>query len=107
MMAARELSPRRQQMLEVAFPCGRILSGPQSLRLRRVQHGLNPPPQTSGRLGRPLPVRLEHRQHVLDGDLVDALAAQGRRVLPKSHFPLGCMLRIRPTPLMGGDVFVS
>src|ERR1700722_3775865 len=64
-VAARELLPLGEKVLEMAAPCGRILARPAPLGFGGVQNALDTTAKARSRLGFRRPNGLEHGEDIL------------------------------------------
>src|SRR5262245_20065946 len=97
-MAAGELPPSRQCVLEVAAPSRWVLTGSPTPDLGEVEHALDPTAYSRSGLRLRLPYRCENLEHVLGADLVDMLGAKRTAILvAERHPPLGGVFGVAPT----------
>ena len=97
MMAARQLRRPRQQVVQMAAPPGGVLAVAEALGLGRVQNLFNPSAHPRGGFGLRRPDRLQDRQHVIGGDGIHRLGAQGSGVGLQRRFPLSLVLLVPET----------
>lgn len=104
MTRLRDLSGRRKQMIQMAFPARGVEPFSISPGSRPVQNRLDAPPKPRRRLGLGLPYRLKHGHDLRQPNVPDLKRPQHRIGAGQGVAPLFGMLCVAPAGLVRLDV---
>lgn len=105
MLDLLDLARCRQQMIEVAFPAGRVLTAAVLAHSRPVQHAFDSSPHSRSRLILGLPDGLQDFEDLLLPHITHMqLTHDGICIRLQGGFPLGSVLGVLPGVSVGFDV---